>query len=152
MFKTDKELEATKDEGRLVGTGNDKSRAVAAALHSVAQQKKTEITSVALAYIRHKYPYVYPIVGGRKVEHLQQNINALALELTDAEVDEIENALPFDVGFPMNMLFEYGGKKKHKSYMGPGHIPLLQAGGPIDVAVREQPPQPHGLGAYQTDL
>lgn len=53
----------------------------------------------------HKAPYVYPIVGGRKLEHLKGNIEALKLTLTDEEIDEIERAAPFDVGFPMNFLF-----------------------------------------------
>jgi hypothetical protein len=59
----------------------------------------------ALAYVLHKTPYVFPIVGGRKVEHLKGNIEALSLELSDAELDEIDKAVPFDVGFPLNFLF-----------------------------------------------
>ena len=37
-----------------------------------------------------KTPYVFPIIGGRKVEHLHDNITALTLKLTDAQVHEIE--------------------------------------------------------------
>ena len=53
----------------------------------------------------HKYPYCYPIVGGRKIEHLKGNIEALSIKLSPEEIEEIEDAAPFDVGFPMNFLF-----------------------------------------------
>ena len=47
-----------------------------------------------------KVPYVFPIIGGRKVEHLNQNIEALDVALTDAQIEYLESILPFDPGFP----------------------------------------------------
>ena len=42
---------------------------VSEALEKVADDLKVDsITAVALAYVMAKYPYVYPVVGGRKVE------------------------------------------------------------------------------------
>lgn len=58
------------------------------------------VTAVALAYVLSKTPYVFPIVGGRKVEHLHDNIKALTVKLTEAEIKEIEDVKAFDVGFP----------------------------------------------------
>lgn len=81
----------------------------------------------ALAYVTHKAPYVYPIVGGRKVEHLKGNIEALALKLTTEEIDEIEDALDFDVGFPMNMLFGlHDPSFKYKSRLTTADITILK--------------------------
>ena len=51
-----------------------------------------------------KTPYVFPIVGGRKVEHLRSNIEALRISLTDEQINYLENVLPFDPGFPNNMI------------------------------------------------
>jgi len=45
-------------------------------------------------------PYVFPIIGGRKVEHLHANIEALDIALTDEQIKELESAIPFDPGFP----------------------------------------------------
>jgi diketogulonate reductase-like aldo/keto reductase len=39
------------------------------------------------------------------MEHLKDNIEAFSVELTDEDLEEIESAHPFDVGFPMRMLF-----------------------------------------------
>lgn len=47
-----------------------------------------------------KAPYVFPIIGGRKVEHLYQNLEALDLELTPEQIQTLDNIVPFDKGFP----------------------------------------------------
>jgi len=62
------------------------------------------ITAVAIAYVMHKAPYVFPIIGGRKIEQLQANIEALDLTLTPAHIKALEDVLPFDVGFPHNLV------------------------------------------------
>ena len=59
---------------------------------------------VAIAYVLHKTPYVFPIVGGRKVEHLKQNVQALEISLSPEQIGRIDGAKPFDVGFPHNMI------------------------------------------------
>jgi hypothetical protein len=53
--------------------------------------------------------YCFPIVGGRKVDHLTGNIAALGLELSDEEINEIDDVEPFDVGFPLSFLFGQAG-------------------------------------------
>lgn len=89
----------------------------------------------------HKYPYVYPIVGGRKLEHLKGNIEALKIELTDEQIYEIENAAPFDSGFPMNMLFGFHNLEfKYSSRMTSSDINLLKAAFHLDT-----PDKPRGL-------
>ena len=60
--------------------------------------------AVAIAYVMQKTPYVFPIIGGRKVEHLHANIEALDITLSEEHIEEIESAHPFDVGFPHNMV------------------------------------------------
>jgi hypothetical protein len=49
-------------------------------------------------------PYVFPILGGRKVEHLQRNIDALSIDLSDEEIQEIEGAVPFEFGYPHSLI------------------------------------------------
>ena len=51
-----------------------------------------------------KAPFVYPIVGGRKLEHLQANMDALKISLTDEQVKYLEGVLPFDPGFPNSLI------------------------------------------------
>jgi aryl-alcohol dehydrogenase-like predicted oxidoreductase len=55
---------------------------------------------VAIAYVLHKTPYVFPIIGGRKVEHLKQNVRALDIYLSPEQIQRIDNAKSFEYGFP----------------------------------------------------
>jgi len=62
------------------------------------------LLAVVIAYHLHKAPYVFPIIGGRKIEQLEQNLAALDISLTPEQVQRIENAVPFNPGFPNNMI------------------------------------------------
>lgn len=141
LFKTDEQLEETKGQGRQTSGPSEQSRAVSAALNKIAQAKDVGITGVALRYVMHKSPYVIPIVGGRKIEHLKGNIEALRIELTDEEIDEIDKAVPFDVGFPMSLLFEMGGKR-YNTRMSPSDISLLNTNTNLDTVQRAKAPAP----------
>ncbi|KAJ6505317.1 aryl-alcohol dehydrogenase [Mycena sanguinolenta] len=80
------------------------------ALEAVAGQVGAKhITAVAIAYTMHKAPFVYPIIGGRSVEQLMANIEALDITLTDEQIAYIDSILPFDKGFPNNFIGQYGG-------------------------------------------
>jgi aryl-alcohol dehydrogenase-like predicted oxidoreductase len=114
-FKTEaqrEELSKSGNPGRQVPPSAT-DIAVSKVLEAVAARHNTVITSVALAYVMRKAPYVVPIVGGRKVEHLLGNIEALGLDLSDQDVAEIEGAYEFDIGFPMNFLYRGAVKEAH---------------------------------------
>jgi len=63
---------------------------------------------------------------------LKSNVEALALELTDEEIDQIEGAYPFEIGFPMNMLFEWRGTGKYKTSSTAKDIGLLRTAVNLD--------------------
>ncbi|WYZ35891.1 hypothetical protein EsH8_X_000538 [Colletotrichum jinshuiense] len=80
---------------------------ISEALEKVAGEHGVEsVTAIALAYVRSKAANVIPIVGGRKVEHLKANIDALKIKLTDEQIAFLESVKPFDIGFPNNFLGE----------------------------------------------
>lgn len=57
---------------------------------------------VAIAYLMQKAPYVFPIIGGRKIEHLYANLEALELSLTPEQIKTLDDIVPFDKGFPFS--------------------------------------------------
>lgn len=120
-FKTEEQRKQT--DGRNFGQNTDAAIAVSKVLEKIANSKNTIITSVALAYVLHKTPYVFPIIGGRKVDHLKGNIEALKIRLSEDDINEIEDAYPFDIGFPQTFL---GGPKGVKT---PGDVPLMSVSG-----------------------
>ena len=119
-FKSDEQRKS--QEGRKLGEADENDIKVSKVLEKIGKAKNAEITSVALAYVMQKTPYVFPIVGGRKIDHLKGNIAGLSLELSDEDIKEIEDAIPFDPGFPMTML---GGDR-------PGAGWLMSMGGHQD--------------------
>lgn len=64
---------------------------------------RADSRAVAIAYVMQKVPYVFPIVGGRKVEHLHANLKALDIALTEAHIRKIESAVPFEAGAPHDL-------------------------------------------------
>lgn len=44
------------------------------------------------------------MIGGRKIEHLEANIKALDIALTEDQIKRLESVLPFDIGFPGTMV------------------------------------------------
>lgn len=95
------------------------------------------MTSVAMAYVMHKAPHVFPIVGGRKLEHLRGNMEALKIEFTEGDVKEIETGYDFDAGFPYDFL---GGGKVPK---GPAEVVFTQRFGNFDYVSIQEGIRPH---------
>jgi diketogulonate reductase-like aldo/keto reductase len=101
-FKSDEQRQS--QEGRKMGEASPAAIKISKVLERIANSHNAEITSVALAYVMQKTPYVFPIVGGRKLEHLKGNIAGLSIDLSETDMKDIEEANPFDIGFPMNFL------------------------------------------------
>ncbi|ORX85759.1 putative aryl-alcohol dehydrogenase Aad14 [Basidiobolus meristosporus CBS 931.73] len=90
----------------IFGKGQSEEEArMSEALAKVASEHGIEsLTAIAIAYVMSKTPRVFPIIGGRKVEHLEANIQALNIRLTKEQIDYLESVNPFDVGFPNNLI------------------------------------------------
>ncbi|KAL9001774.1 MAG: hypothetical protein Q9188_005266 [Gyalolechia gomerana] len=82
----------------------EKAVKVSGVLGKIAEEEETRLTSVTWAYLIHKAPYVLPIVGRRKVDYLMGSIEALSLALSPEEMEEVEVAVEFDPGFPLNVI------------------------------------------------
>lgn len=112
-FQSKKALEERKKAGEglrsLMGGPEQTEQEVkiSEALAKVADEHGIEsVTAVALAYVMAKTPYVFPIVGGRKVEHLHDNLQALKIKLTQKQIEFLESHTQFDIGFPGNFVGE----------------------------------------------
>lgn len=116
-LRTDAEEERrrqTGEKGRTISQPNwernEDEKKMSHALEKVAKEVGTEhITAVAIAYVMQKTPYVFPIIGGRKVEHLMANIEALKIALSPEQIAYLESVLPFDPGFPNTMIVSLHG-------------------------------------------
>ncbi|KAK6984563.1 NADP-dependent oxidoreductase domain-containing protein [Favolaschia claudopus] len=74
------------------------------ALEKVAKEVGVEgsVSAVAIAYLLHKAPYVFPLVRGRKVEHMKEKIKALTISLSPEQIQYLafeDYALPLCCGW-----------------------------------------------------
>ncbi|KZV59048.1 Aldo/keto reductase, partial [Peniophora sp. CONT] len=137
-IRTDAEEEArrkTGENGRTILSGNwernEDEKKMAATLEKIAGEIGAKsIQAVAIAYVLQKTPYVFPIVGGRKVEQLNANIEALEIALTKEHIKAIESVVPFDLGFPHNFF----GREEDEVLN-----PLMFMGGHFDRWPLQQP-------------
>ncbi|EJF56937.1 Aldo/keto reductase [Dichomitus squalens LYAD-421 SS1] len=104
----EEERRKTGEKGRMMLSADwertEEEKRVAKVLEEVAAEVGAPtIQAVAIAYVMQKTPFVFPIIGGRKVEHLYQNIAALDVALTDEHIRKIEAAAPFNKGNMYNL-------------------------------------------------
>jgi aryl-alcohol dehydrogenase-like predicted oxidoreductase len=61
-------------------------------LVTIAERKKATPAQIALAWLLAQKPWIVPIPGTRRLERLDENIGAAAVELTSDDLREIESA------------------------------------------------------------
>ena len=61
-------------------------------LRKIAERKKATPAQIALAWLLTQKPWIVPIPGTRKLERLDENVGAAAVELTSADLREIDGA------------------------------------------------------------
>ena len=129
--------------GRKFIPVSEHDKRVSKVLEGMAKEKGVELFQIALAYVMNKAPYVFPIVGGRKVDHIKGSIEGLKLLLTDAEVAKIEEAYGFDYGFPHTFLSgSLFDNSTPKMASGPGDVWLTKNLGTFDWVSAPAPIKP----------
>jgi len=61
-------------------------------LSSIAQRKEATPAQIALAWLLAQKAWIVPIPGTTKLNRLEENIGAVSVELTPADLQEIEIA------------------------------------------------------------
>lgn len=116
-FQTEKALHERQERGdgslrKMMGSDaqfEDEIRMSQALAKVAAEHGIDSVTAIALAYVLAKVPYVFPLIGGRRVEYLYDNIQALSTRLSEEQIRFLESVKPLDVGYPQNMLGEEPG-------------------------------------------
>jgi aryl-alcohol dehydrogenase-like predicted oxidoreductase len=62
-------------------------------LKRIADRKQATAAQVSLAWLLAQKPWIVPIPGTSKIDHLNENLGAINVELTQADLREIETAL-----------------------------------------------------------
>jgi len=74
----------------------DRNLALADALGEIADGKRVSTAQLAIAWVLSRGEDIVPLVGARRRERLHEALGALDVELTDADLTRIEEAIPPD--------------------------------------------------------
>jgi aryl-alcohol dehydrogenase-like predicted oxidoreductase len=102
------------EDTRIAATGADgesqlteRRLAIADAVNAVAAEQGATASQVAIAWVRSQQArgVIVPIVGARRRSQLEDNLGALAIELTPDELDGFDQLTRIELGFP----HDFGG-------------------------------------------
>ena len=89
-FKSNSDLRATFP--RFTPEARKANQAVVDLLSAIARRKNATPAQLALAWLLAQKPWIVPIPGTRKLERMVENIGSAEVELTSADLCEIESA------------------------------------------------------------
>src|SRR5437016_5713628 len=79
---------------RFIGENFAKNRALVERIEAIAEEKGCTPAQLALAWLLAQGPDVIPIPGTKRITRLEENLGALDVRLTPAEIGRISTAIP----------------------------------------------------------
>ena len=79
---------------RFTGENLTQNRALAARVRELASERGITPGQLALAWVMHRSEHIVPIPGTKRVRYLEENLVADEVELSEADVEHIAEAVP----------------------------------------------------------
>jgi aryl-alcohol dehydrogenase-like predicted oxidoreductase len=83
-----------RDSPRFQGENFQKNLQLVQRVQKMAQQKNISASQLALAWVLAQGETIVPIPGTTKAKHLQDNLGALAVQLSDDDLQQLDEILP----------------------------------------------------------
>jgi len=83
---------------RFTGENLEQNLKLAERVAALAAEKGVTPGQLALAWVLHRGPHFVPIPGTKRVSYLEENLAAAEIELSDADVQQITDAVPAAAG------------------------------------------------------
>ncbi|MGX7763202.1 aldo/keto reductase [Streptomyces angustmyceticus] len=90
------ESDVRRSQPRFADGNLEQNLAIVERLDALAAEKGVSAGQLALAWVQHRGDDVVPIPGTRREKYLQENLGALAVELTEEDLAAIDAAAPAD--------------------------------------------------------
>lgn len=88
----------------------ERNLAIAEVVKEVAREVGATASQVALRWLVDQ-PYVsIPIIGARTMKHLEDNLGALSVTFTEAQLEKLNEASQIEPGFPQGFLAQIGDR------------------------------------------
>ncbi len=83
---------------------NERNTMIAQAVVRIAKELNVSPAQLAINWTRQKDQVVIPIIGARKVSHIEDSLECLTFEIPDTHMDELDAVSEIDLGFPHTFL------------------------------------------------
>lgn len=114
-------------------TQSDDDIKVCHAIEKIADARKCSFQAVTLAYLYAQSTHVFPIVGVQTVQHVKEMPDALDINLSDSEIQDIRSAKAFKPQFPLDFLHSSAeGRSEHPTKLTAAHNTQYQMWAWID--------------------
>jgi aryl-alcohol dehydrogenase-like predicted oxidoreductase len=113
-YRRGAEVQDTK-RGLITGGPSDDQFTVIEALTAVAAEAGVSPAAAALAWLRSRPGVTAPILGPRRIEHLDANLDALAVRLTEAQIETLTGVsaprldYPYDLNRQTGPMLQFDG-------------------------------------------
>jgi aryl-alcohol dehydrogenase-like predicted oxidoreductase len=94
---------------RFVGDNLAKNRELVQRIEAIAEEKGCTPAQLCLAWLLAQGPDVIPIPGTKRMERLEENLGAMRVHLTPADMDRISTAIP--IGAAAGTRYPEGGMR-----------------------------------------
>lgn len=82
---------------RFQGENFDRNKELVTKIKDMAREKNCTASQLALAWVMAQGEYIFPIPGTKRLKYLEENIGALAVQLTAADLAALDSFFPKDV-------------------------------------------------------
>jgi aryl-alcohol dehydrogenase-like predicted oxidoreductase len=94
---------------RFAGDNFAKNRELVQRVEAIAEEKGCTPAQLCLAWLLAQGPDVIPIPGTKRIERLEENLGAMRVHLTEADIDRISTAIP--IGAAAGTRYPEGGMR-----------------------------------------
>jgi aryl-alcohol dehydrogenase-like predicted oxidoreductase len=94
---------------RFMGDNFAKNRALVEQIETIAAEKRCTPAQLVLAWLLAQGPDVIPIPGTKQIPRLEENLGALDVDLSAADIDRISNTIP--IGAAAGTRYPEGGMR-----------------------------------------
>jgi len=79
---------------RFQGENLEENLKIVQSLEAIARDKGCSLPQLALAWLLHRGDDIVPIAGTKRIKYLEENLKALTVELSDSDLQRIDDAAP----------------------------------------------------------
>lgn len=103
------DISGTRNETKTSYRFNERNDKIVRAVVQIAEEMGVTPARLALAWLLHKG--TMPIIGARKLNQLEDNLGAVEVRLSDAQIQRLDEVSQIELGFPHDFVTRNGARK-----------------------------------------